>query len=191
MLLHTILDELGAREVRLRLSSLGSPEARVDYRRALQEYLRAHEDELSGQVRERIDLNPLRAFDSDHPGTRSVMATAPRLLDELDPGDAEHFAEVQDLLRAADLSYSVDTTLVRGLDYYTRTLFEFKSGTLEAAQNTLGGGGRYDGLVELLGGAPTPGCGWAAGIERIVLASGGLPVSALTSTSPSAASRAR
>ena len=99
------------------------------------------------------------------------MADAPRLIDRLPQEDLDHFAEVQDLLRAADLSYTVDTTLVRGLDYYTRTLFEFQSGALEAAQNTLGGGGRYDGLAEAIGGPPTPGIGWAAGVERMLMAS--------------------
>ena len=99
------------------------------------------------------------------------MAKAPRLIDRLPQEDLDHFAEVQDLLQAADLAYEVDTTLVRGLDYYTRTLFEFQSGALEAAQNTLGGGGRYDGLAEVLGGAATPGIGWAAGVERMLMAS--------------------
>jgi histidyl-tRNA synthetase len=99
------------------------------------------------------------------------MADAPRLIDRLPQEDLDHFAEVQDLLQAAGLSYTVDTTLVRGLDYYTRTLFEFQSGALEAAQNTLGGGGRYDGLAEAIGGPPTPGMGWAAGVERMLMAS--------------------
>ena len=98
------------------------------------------------------------------------MAGAPRLLDRLDGEDAEHFAEVRALLDAADVPYEVDPTLVRGLDYYTRTVFEFESAAL-GAQSGVGGGGRYDGLVEELGGPPTPGCGWAAGIERILLAS--------------------
>ncbi len=119
----------------------------------------------------RIDLNPLRAFDAKHESTQRVMAKAPRLIDRLPQEDLDHFAEVQDLLQAADLSYTVDTTLVRGLDYYTRTLFEFQSGALEAAQNTLGGGGRYDGLAEAIGGPPTPGIGWAAGVERMLMAS--------------------
>jgi histidyl-tRNA synthetase len=169
LLLHAILEEVGCRDVRLRLSSLGSPGARAEYRRTLQEHLRAHADELSAEVRARIDLNPLRAFDSDHPGTQGVMASAPRLLDHLAPEDAEHFAEVRALLDAAGIAYDVDTTLVRGMDYYTRTVFEFTSDAL-GAQSGVGGGGRYDGLVEMIGGPPTPGNGWAAGIERILLA---------------------
>ncbi len=120
-------------------------------------------------MRGRIDQNPLRAFDADHPGTQAVMAGAPRLLDRLAPDDAEHFAEVRALLDCADIGYDVDPTLVRGLDYYTRTVFEFESVKL-GAQAALGGGGRYDGLVEELGGPATPGVGWAAGIERILLA---------------------
>jgi histidyl-tRNA synthetase len=98
------------------------------------------------------------------------MANAPQLLDNLSPDDAEHFGEVRALLDAAGVSYDVDATLVRGLDYYTRTVFEFESGKL-GAQSGVGGGGRYDGLVEQLGGPATPGVGWAAGIERILLAS--------------------
>jgi histidyl-tRNA synthetase len=169
VLLHALLAELEVRDVRLRLSSLGTPQTRAAYREELQSHLRAHADRLSGDVRERIDLNPLRAFDSDHPGTREVMATAPRLLDRLAPDDAEHFAEVRARLDVAGIAYELDPTLVRGLDYYTRTVFEFESEVL-GAQSGVGGGGRYDGLIEELGGPPTPGCGWAAGVERILLA---------------------
>jgi histidyl-tRNA synthetase len=126
-------------------------------------------------VRARIELNPLRAFDSDHPGTRAVMQSAPRLLDRLDADDREHFDTVRALLDGAGLHYEVDATLVRGLDYYTRTVFEFSSDAL-GAQSGVAGGGRYDGLVEQLGGPATPGCGWAAGIERMLLAAGRPPV---------------
>ena len=109
-------------------------------------------------MRNRLDRNPLRAFDSDHPGTKAALRDAPRLLDRLAPDDAEHFAEVRLLLDDAGLEYEVDGTLVRGLDYYTRTVFEVESTEL-GAQSALGGGGRYDGLVELLGGPSTPGGG--------------------------------
>jgi histidyl-tRNA synthetase len=169
LLLANLLAEVEVGGLRLRLGSLGTLAARTAYREELQAYLRAHEDELSGEVRARIDLNPLRAFDSDHPGTRAVMQNAPRLLDRLDPDDADHFAAVRELLDAAGVVYEVDPTLVRGMDYYTRTVFEFTSDKL-GAQSGVAGGGRYDGLVEMLGGPPTPGCGWAAGIERIMLA---------------------
>jgi histidyl-tRNA synthetase len=123
-------------------------------------------------VRERIDANPLRAFDSDDERTRAVMAGAPTMLDRLDGEDAEHFTEVRRLLDRAGVEYALDGTLVRGLDYYTRTVFEFTCDRL-GAQSGIGGGGRYDGLVEELGGPPTPANGWAVGVERIVLALGG------------------
>jgi histidyl-tRNA synthetase len=175
-LLAALLAAVGARQLRLRLSSLGGHEARSSYRERLQQHLRAHEQELSPDVRERIELNPLRAFDSEHPGTREVMASAPRLLAQLSGEDAEHFAEVRALLDSASVAYEVDDTLVRGLDYYTRTVFEFTSEAL-GAQSGVGGGGRYDSLVEQLGGPPTPGIGWAAGIERMMLAGGAPPAS--------------
>jgi histidyl-tRNA synthetase len=171
LLLGELLEAIGARDVRLVIASLGQPESRAEYREELKAYLRAHESELSLQVRERIDLNPLRAFDAKHEATQRVMADAPRLIDRLPADDLEHFAQVGELLDAAGLAYEVDTTLVRGLDYYTRTLFEYQSGALAQAQNTLGGGGRYDHLVEQLGGAATPGMGWAAGVERMLMAS--------------------
>jgi histidyl-tRNA synthetase len=169
ILLHAIITELGVAGVRLRLGSLGTPETRADYRDRLVAHLRAHEDQLSDDVRARIDLNPLRAFDADHPGTRKVMETAPLLLDHLSAEDAEHFAEVRARLDAAEIGYEIDPTLVRGIDYYTRTLFEFTSDAL-GAQSGVGGGGRYDGLAEVLGFNATPGIGWAAGVERLLLA---------------------
>jgi histidyl-tRNA synthetase len=169
VLLGALLEEMGVRDVRLRLSSLGSSESRERYRARLQEHLRTNEQSLSEEVRSRIELNPLRAFDSAHEGTVAAMREAPRLLDELDVHDAEHFAAVRDLLDRAGLAYEIDATLVRGLDYYTRTVFEYTSDAL-GAQSGVGGGGRYDGLVAQLGGPPTPGMGWAAGIERILLA---------------------
>jgi histidyl-tRNA synthetase len=175
VLLGTLLEELEVGGLRLRIASLGTLAARHAYRDELQSYLRANADRLSDDVRARIDLNPLRAFDSDHAGTREVMADAPLLLHHLDADDAAHFAAVRELLDGAELDYEVDPTLVRGLDYYTRTVFEFTSDAL-GAQSGVAGGGRYDGLVEMLGGPATPGCGWAAGIERMLLASGGLPV---------------
>jgi histidyl-tRNA synthetase len=170
VLLQTIMLELGVEGVRLRLGSLGTPATRADYREKLIAHLRAHEDRLSEEVRARIDLNPLRAFDADHPGTREVMRDAPLLLDQLAPDDAEHFAEVRARLDAAGVAYELDPTLVRGLDYYTRTVFEFTSDAL-GAQSGVGGGGRYDGLADALGLPSTPGIGWAAGVERLLLAS--------------------
>jgi histidyl-tRNA synthetase len=169
MLLSDLLGELGVPGVELRLGSLGSLDARRAYLEQLKEHLHAHEGELSTDVRERIDLNPLRAFDSDDEGTRGVMASAPTIVGSLEGEDAEHFAEVRALLDAAGISYVVDPTLVRGIDYYTRTIFSFVCDAL-GAQSEIGGGGRYDGLIEQLGGPATPAVGWAAGIERILLA---------------------
>ena len=169
LLASDILIELGVEGVRLRLGSLGTPAARVAYLDELRDYLRSHEGRLSDDVRGRLDVNPLRAFDADHPGTREVMADAPRLLDRLHPEDAEHFADVRSLLDRNGVAYDLDPTLVRGLDYYTRTVFEFDCESL-GAQSGIGGGGRYDGLIEQLGGPPTPGCGWALGVDRIALA---------------------
>jgi histidyl-tRNA synthetase len=174
LLLAELLEAMGVRGTRLRLASLGNPETRAEYRDELTAYLRAHESELSREVRDRIDLNPMRAFDAIDPGTRGVMQDAPKLLDRLAPDDAEHFAQVRALLDVAEIPYELDPTLVRGLDYYTRTLFEFTSDSL-GAQSGVGGGGRYDRLIEQLGGQPTPGIGFAAGLERILLAGPGQP----------------
>ncbi len=172
LLLDELLRRAGVGELRLRLSSLGTPATRRDYADELRAFLRAREDELSDEVRKRLDQNPLRAFDSAHPGTRAVLAGAPKLIDRLAPEDAEHFATVRALLDDAGLAYEIDPALVRGLDYYTRTVFEFTSDAL-GAQSGVGGGGRYDGLVERLGGPPTAAVGWAAGVERILLAAEG------------------
>ena len=169
ILLDRILTDVGIPDAELLLSSLGSPEARADYRDELRDFLRDHESDLSDEVRERIDSNPMRAFDSDHAATRTVMENAPRMLDRLGGEDAEHFAAVRELLDEAGVAYTLDGSLVRGLDYYNRTVFEFTCDRL-GAQSGLGGGGRYDGLVELLGGPATPAVGWAAGVERILLA---------------------
>src|SRR3981081_3593983 len=144
----------------------GAPDTRSEARERLQAHLRANEDSLSEDVRGRIEANPLRAFDSDHPGTARVMQGAPRLLEHLSATDAEHFAQVRALLEAANVPYEIDSTLVRGLDYYTRTVFEFTSDAL-GAQSGVGGGGRYDRLIEQLDGPPTPASGWAAGAERM------------------------
>ena len=169
MLLSDLLGELGVPGVELRLGSLGSFEARRTYLEDLKAHLHAHEGELSKDVRERIDINPLRAFDSDHEGTRGVMGSAPTIVERLEGEDADHFAEVRALLDASGIAYVIDPTLVRGLDYYTRTIFSFVCDRL-GAQSEIGGGGRYDGLIEQLGGQTTPAVGFAAGIERILLA---------------------
>jgi histidyl-tRNA synthetase len=175
VLLHALLGELDVRGLRLRLGSLGSLDSRAEYRERLAAYLHAHEDRLSRDVRDRIDLNPLRAFDAKDPSTQEVMRDAPLLLEALGPEDREHFDEVCARLRVAGIDWELDGALVRGIDYYTRTIFEFTSDAL-GAQSGVAGGGRYDGLMELIGGPPTPGMGWAAGIERILLSAGERPL---------------
>ena len=175
LLLSELLESLGAQGVRLRLSSLGTPETRAEYRDELTAFLRAHQDGLSQEVIARIDLNPMRAFDASDDRTRATMKDAPLLLDRLADDDAEHFERVKELLDDADRGYELDPTLVRGLDYYTRTVFEFTSDAL-GAQSGVGGGGRYDKLIEQLGGSATPASGWAAGVERMLLSAGELPV---------------
>jgi histidyl-tRNA synthetase len=169
MLLSDLLGELGVPGVVLRLGSLGSLDARATYLEELKAHLHRHEGELTPDVRERIDINPLRAFDSDDEGVKGVMASAPTMLEALSEEDAAHFAEVRALLDAAGIGYEIDPTLVRGIDYYTRTIFSFVAESLGAVSE-IGGGGRYDGLIEQLGGPATPAVGWAAGIERILLA---------------------
>jgi histidyl-tRNA synthetase len=169
MLLADLLGELEVPGVELRIGSLGSLDSRRAYLEDLKAHLHAHEGELSKDVRERIDVNPLRAFDADDEGTRGVMASAPTIVGQLEGEDAAHFEEVRGLLDAAGVAYVVDPTLVRGLDYYTRTIFSFVCDAL-GAQSEIGGGGRYDGLIEQLGGPATPAVGFAAGIERILLA---------------------
>ncbi len=176
LLLGELLEAIGVRDTRLLLSSLGTPRSRAAYREELAAYLHAHEDGLSPEVVARIDLNPLRAFDAKDRATQATMRDAPKLLDRLAPEDAEHFDRVREMLDDAGLRYELEPTLVRGLDYYTRTVFEFTSNALGAAQSTVGAGGRYDGLIEQLGGKPTPASGWAAGIERILLAAPQPPI---------------
>ena len=171
LLLGELIERVGAGPARLRLSSLGTPETRAAYLEELTAFLRAREPTSSPMTCASVSTRTRCAPSTPTiPGTRAVMAEAPRLLDRLDPEDAEHFAAVRALLDAAGAQYEVDSTLVRGLDYYTRTVFEFESERL-GAQAALGGGGRYDRLVEELGGPATPGVGWAAGIERMLLAS--------------------
>jgi histidyl-tRNA synthetase len=169
VMLSTLLAELGVPGVELRLGSLGSLDARRAYLDLLRAHLRANEADLSKDVRERIEINPLRAFDADDEGTRGVMASAPTIVEQLEGEDASHFAAVRAYLDVSGVAYTIDPTLVRGLDYYTRTIFSFVCDQL-GAQSEIGGGGRYDGLIEQLGGPATPAVGWAAGIERILLA---------------------
>jgi histidyl-tRNA synthetase len=169
LLLAAIFAELGVEGVTLHMNSMGDPSCRPAYVELLREYLRGRDEELCGECVERIALNPLRTFDCKVESCRAVLDEAPRIGDHLCPGCREHFEAVLALVRAAGLDPRLDFRLVRGLDYYTRTTFEFTSDRL-GAQSGVGGGGRYDGLVEQIGGQPTPGVGWGSGLERIALA---------------------
>lgn len=168
-LLNDIYTRLGVPGVRLRIGSMDDPEARGGYRAMLLEYLRPFAGDLPQEARDRMEDNPMRLFDAKDPRVQEVMTGAPKLLDHLSPGAQEHRVRVLAALDALGIAYEEDATLVRGLDYYTRTVFEFTCDRL-GAQSGIGGGGRYDHLVESLGGPPTPGIGFGAGIERICLA---------------------
>ncbi|HVE93674.1 MAG TPA: histidine--tRNA ligase [Acidimicrobiales bacterium] len=160
--------DLGLRRLTLRLTSLGDSVCRPPYRQALHEYLSARRDELCAEHADRVGDNPLRILDCKRDACIAAAEAAPRLLDNLCEDCDAHFTRVRAGLDAAGIAYDIDRSLVRGLDYYTRTTFEFAALALDAAQNAAGGGGRYDGLVEELGGPVTPGIGFGLGIERIL-----------------------
>jgi histidyl-tRNA synthetase len=179
-LARDVLDALGvgARTV-LEINTLGDGESRAAYRARLVEYLEAHRDRLSTDSLERLVRNPLRVLDSKDPGDREVVASAPSLAESLNSRSQDFFAAVLRGLDQAEIAYRPNPRLVRGLDYYCHTTFEFVTDVL-GAQGTVLAGGRYDGLVEQMGGPPTPGSGWAAGVERLMM---------LTETEATAASR--
>jgi histidyl-tRNA synthetase len=158
----------------LELNTLGDPESRIGYRKALVDYFGGHVDRLSEDSRRRLEKNPLRILDSKDEGDRALVANAPLIEEYLTPAARDFFRAVQDGLGAAGIPLKVSPRLVRGLDYYTHTAFEFTTDML-GAQGTVLAGGRYDGLIEQLGGKPTPGIGWAGGIERLVLLSNPQP----------------
>ncbi len=161
--------ELGiAEHVRLELNSIGSLAARADYRSALIEYLEQHQDVLDEDCKRRMYTNPLRVLDSKNPDVQAILGDAPELADYLDAESKQHFSGLCELLDAAGIEYTINQRLVRGLDYYNRTVFEWITESL-GSQGTVCGGGRYDGLVEQLGGKATPAVGFAMGLERLVL----------------------
>jgi histidyl-tRNA synthetase len=168
-LLADVYTALGLRQVRLVLNSIGTPDDRRGYINALRSYLVTHIDELAPDDREKVEAHPMRVLDTKREQSLGVVAGAPLLIDALSPDALAHFERVQAGLAALDLAFEIEPRLVRGLDYYTHTAFEFRSDALDAAQNTIGGGGRYDGLVESLGGKPMPGIGFGSGIERVLL----------------------
>jgi histidyl-tRNA synthetase len=163
-------DELGLRQVELSVNSMGCAACRPTYLAALSGYLEAHAAELCDEHRERWAANPLRVLDCKRAACRAATEDAPRMVDFLDEGCAAHFARVRRGLDALGIAHRLEPRLVRGLDYYTRTTFEFAAAALDTAQNAVGGGGRYDGLAEAIGGPPTPGIGFGIGIERLLLA---------------------
>jgi histidyl-tRNA synthetase len=161
---------VGLRQVVLKLNSLGDATCRRVYREELSQFLSERADQLCDEHRGHWKDNPLRVLDCKKPECVAATADAPHQLDYLCDACAHHFARVQEGLTALGIAFVLDPRLVRGLDYYTRTTFEFAGGALESAQNALGGGGRYDGLVEEMGGPPTPGIGFGIGLDRTLLA---------------------
>ncbi len=158
---------LGLGEIELQLNSLGSSDCRKAYRSVLVEYFRDHEGDLDEDSRRRLDTNPLRILDSKNPDLQSLIGAAPALHDSLDQASREHFRELTEILDRAGIDYVVNQRLVRGLDYYCHTVFEWVTDTL-GAQGTVCGGGRYDGLVEQLGGKPNHAAGFSMGCERLI-----------------------
>lgn len=169
-LAHSFYRDLGLRNVELHVNSLGDTGDRARYVDALAAYFRSHEVELSQESRATLARNPLRVLDSKRAEDRDVVAQAPSISEFFSPEAAAHFAAVQEGLALLGIDFVVNDRLVRGLDYYRSTTFEFVSTALDAAQTAVGGGGRYDGLVEDLGGEPTPGIGFAIGVDRTLLA---------------------
>lgn len=158
---------LGIDGVELQLNTLGAPEARARYRTRLVRYLEQHHDALDEDSRRRLNANPLRVLDSKNPAMQSLIAGAPRLAEDLDEVSLRHFEDLQALLRAAGMVFEINPRLVRGLDYYNSTVFEWVTDRL-GAQGTVCAGGRYDGLIEQIGGKPAPACGYAMGVERLL-----------------------
>jgi histidyl-tRNA synthetase len=166
----TYLNALGLRRWRLAVNTMGTPADRAAFATVVQAWLRDRVADLAPEDREKVDSHPLRVLDSKREETQAVVAGAPRMAEVLDAASLGHFERVQRGLSALGIPFSIEPSLVRGLDYYTHTLFEFQSEALDAAQSTVIGGGRYDGLIEQLGGPPTPGIGFGAGIERLLQA---------------------
>ncbi len=164
----TLLDRLGIKKVELHINSLGGPECRAKYNVTLSEFLQEHKEALCPLCQERMEKNPLRVLDCKNPNCIELVKDAPTVLDCLGEGCQAHFKELQELLTQMNIPFIIDPSIVRGLDYYTKTVFEFISNDI-GSQGTVCGGGRYDKLVEEVGGSPTPAVGFGAGIERLLL----------------------
>lgn len=158
---------LGLDDVALEINTLGSPEARARYRSRLIHYFEGHADVLDEDAKRRLHSNPLRILDSKNPAMQAIIETAPKLMDDLDDESRQHFEELQHMLHAAGVKFTVNKRLVRGLDYYNATVFEWVTTQL-GAQGTVCAGGRYDGLIEQIGGKSAPACGFAMGVERLL-----------------------
>lgn len=167
-----IIEKAGIKDIILQINSIGSVESRQEYIIALKEYMKPHERKISEEDRQRLKQNPLRILDSKNEKTQRLLMQAPQIIDFLNDEDSAHFKAVMEYLDEVDIPYNINPKLVRGLDYYSRTVFEIwpmETGN-SLAQSSLGGGGRYDGLIEILGGNPTPAVGMALGVERVILA---------------------
>ena len=169
LLAWDFLKSLGLEDLKLKINTVGCPNCRPVYRQKLREYFSEYHDELCDDCKKRIEKNPLRVLDCKVDGEKDFMQDAPNIFTCLCDDCKEHFDKVQEFLQAAKVEFELDSRLVRGLDYYTKTAFEIQYTPL-GAQSAVAGGGRYDGLVEEIGGSPTPGIGFAAGIERILIA---------------------
>ncbi len=167
-LARQVLDNIGIKKISLEINSIGCPECRKAYHAALKEYFNQNIDTLCGTCKERLERNPMRILDCKSPVCSELAAKAPVVLDYLCDDCSDHFESVKAHLTAAGIEYTVNPHIVRGLDYYTRTVFEFVSGDI-GAQSTVCGGGRYDGLISQMGGPATPSLGFAMGIERLML----------------------
>jgi histidyl-tRNA synthetase len=166
-MLYSLYEKLGLKHLTVYINSLGDKEARQNFRNALLDYLRPYFEKLSPDSKARLEANPLRILDSKDEEDKNIIKNAPSILDFLSLECKQHFGRVQELLQALQIPFEVNPLLVRGLDYYTRTVFEITSGAL-GAQNTIGAGGRYDGLMKSLGGQDLPTIGYATGVERII-----------------------
>jgi len=167
LLAHTLWQELGIQDVRLELNSLGQPNERAAHRAALIAHLEAHMDVLDEEAKRRLHSNPLRILDTKNPTMQAVVEAAPKLIDFLGEASLAHFNAVKAILDASGVNYRINPRLVRGMDYYNLTVFEFITESL-GSQGTICGGGRYDYLIEQVGGKPAPAVGWALGVERVL-----------------------
>ncbi len=168
MITHSLWQKLGLKNITLEINTLGSSEARASYRDILVEYFSSHKDQLDEDSLRRLETNPLRILDSKNSAMQGLINNAPKLMAHLDAESAQHFEQFKAYLKALNIDFVINTRLVRGLDYYKRTVFEWTTTDL-GAQGTICAGGRYDGLVEKMGGKPTPAVGLAIGLERLIL----------------------